>query len=614
MLKTIIISLLLLSFGCAHISNQHKKEKISKADFKVNSIGANEIIEKNLDQAVQDARSKGKTAVEYLASDLFLKGNDASLNGDSALSSIVFKYIVKLKPNDIFLRKKYAVELIKNGSLPEAKEQLFFLIDKGDKSLKSKAKLLLAGVYTALKEEKDAIKLYEEIVYSKGEQHFEACIFLSKAYAKNEKNKLAYDVLDKCEKKDKENRPSYRYYRARIMFEQGNPKGAISYLEKALEADKSHFQTVLLLGHIYEQSEKEQKALKLYKKFLEVEADSYPVLTRYVNLLFATGQMAEVVPYLEKLLEIDPDNLNLKVRLGVLYTETNRINDAKSIFKEILAKVPNSSDKILYYLASLYQHTGDHEDAISYYTKISHESPLFFDGNVQIAKILNFLALKDSLIGSDSAEKRLKKFVLKKKEDKALSIELNVVLAGYFESLDRPLDAIKVLEALKDEDKFTKAHQYRLAMLYEQTKNYKMSDAIMLKMIEKNPKNADALNFIGYSMLERGSDIDEAYKYINRAITLKPNDSTIKDSLGWYYYKKGQYKKAYKEIKAAWQELKDDVVVTKHLALVYRAMKKYDKAKEYYVEALKNVESVSEREEVLKELESLENMRLPASY
>ncbi len=608
-----LIILALLMISCSGKVKLKKDLEMTKADFQVRPVITNQTIEQNLKESVRVAKDKGPAAVEFMASDLFLKGNDASLNGDSALSALIFKYIVKLRPENIFLRKKYAVELIKNGNLQDAKNQLFFLIEKGDKELVSKAKLLLAGVYTALKEESDSIKIYEEIVYSGSEQHFEACIFLSKAYAKKEKYNSAFDVLNKCEKKDKENKPSYRYYKARIYFEQGNKKAAQKSLVRALKASESHFQSVLLLGHIYEQDDKEEKALKVYKSFLKNNPENYPVLTRYVNLLFARSEMKTVIPYLEKLVELDPENLNLKVRVGVLYTEANRINEAKSIFEEILTKIPNASDKVLYYLASLYQHTEDHEDAIKYYGMITAESPLYFDGNLQIAKILNFLALRDTFTGGKKGERRFKSFIAAKEKRGDLNVELNVILAEYFESLDRPNDAIRVLESLKDDKKFTRAHQYRLAILYEQTKNYKMSDAIMLGMLDENPDNADALNFLGYSMLERGSDIEQAYKFINKAISLKPNDSTIKDSLGWYYYKKGEYKKAYREIKEAWQNLQDDVVVTKHLALVYRAMKKYDKAKEYYVEALKNVESVSEREEVLKELESLENLRLPAS-
>ncbi|MAE57293.1 MAG: hypothetical protein CME69_00350 [Halobacteriovorax sp.] len=616
MFKFLIVPLSLYSllscssfnFEDEKVVHQKEKLKIEKAEL----ISGIQLVEQNLNVATKEAILKGDSARDYLASDLFLKANDASLNGNTDLSSLLFKYIIKLKPKDIFIRKKYAVELIKSNRIEKAKHELDYLIKHGDSDLKEKAKLLLAGVYAALSKKEESKKLYLEIVNSKSDKKFEACIFLSKAYAKEKKIKKSFNILNKCSRSDKENKASYVYYKGRVEFDREKPKRAIKHLKEALKLDKEHYQSALLLGHIYETTEKEGRAIVLYKKFLNDDPMNYAILNRYVNLLFVNNELEEAVPYLERLIEIDPTNLNLKVRLGVIYTEMNNLAGAKSIFKEVLDSVPES-DKVLYYLASLYQHSEENESAIEYYSKISSESPLFYDSNLQVARILNVMALKDNLIGKSEGEKRLFSFVKKDHESSQLSLELKVVLAEYYESSNRPKDAIRVLEKLSQSDDFSKSHKYRLAILYEQTKDYESSDKIMLNMIKKNPENADALNFLGYSMLERGDDIESAYKYIEKAIKLKPHDSTIRDSLGWYYYKKGEYKKAYKEIKAAWQDLRDDLVVTKHLALVYKALKKYDKAKEFYVEALRNVDSVTDREELLKELESIETLRLPAS-
>ena len=51
---------------------------------------------------------------------------------------------------------------------------------------------------------------------------------------------------------------------------------------------------------------------------------------------------------------------------------------------------------------------------------------------------------------------------------------------------------------------------------------------------------------------------------------LEPNDAYIRDSLGWYFYKKGDFKRAFKEVKKAWHGEKTDVVITKHLAIIYQ--------------------------------------------
>ena len=57
---------------------------------------------------------------------------------------------------------------------------------------------------------------------------------------------------------------------------------------------------------------------------------------------------------------------------------------------------------------------------------------------------------------------------------------------------------------------------------------------------------------------------------LKRAVELEPNDSYIRDSLGWYFFKRGDLKRALVEVKKAWQERKKDVVITKHLAIIYQ--------------------------------------------
>ena len=119
MTKCLLTLFAFFLIGCSHFYKAqseeakvtHKKErvKVEKSDL----ISGIELVEKNLNKATRDAIAKGDKARSYLASDFFLKANDASLNGNTDLSSLLFKYIVKLTPNDIYIRKKYAVELIK---------------------------------------------------------------------------------------------------------------------------------------------------------------------------------------------------------------------------------------------------------------------------------------------------------------------------------------------------------------------------------------------------------------------------------------------------------------------------------------------------------------------
>ena len=130
--------------------------------------------------------------------------------------------------------------------------------------------------------------------------------------------------------------------------------------------------------------------------------------------------------------------------------------------------------------------------------------------------------------------------------------------------------------------------KYYLANLYDKNKKYKEAIALMLDVLKDHPENAQALNFIGYLMLENDSDLDEAYALIKKAIEIEPNDAFIRDSLGWYFFKIGKLEKALIELKKAWNSEKKDVVISKHLAIVYQKLNNDLEAQRYFSEALKN--------------------------
>ncbi len=609
-LKNSLPLLLLVStWGCATTSNGPSDEiaKVEISDVERAKM-ARDFVDKSLEQVVKEAKAKGPESVDYVAGDLFLKAADASLSGDPVSAALILKFVVKLKPNDIYLRKKYAVELIKSSQLEEGKKELLYLVKHADNDIKSKAKLLLAGVYGALGNSKSSIKLYRDLVYKSKTLMSEACVYLSKAYVDQKRIKKAIGTLSYCSQKDKKGRSEYAFHKGKIYFEKSDYKMAKKYFGQSLKINPQNQQSTILLGMIYEQEGQFESAKMLYHKFLKHDPSNYTALGKYVNLLFADGEYENVVPYLEKLLALDPENLNLKVRLGVIYTETNKIEDAKAVFKEILTEIPDS-DKVLYYLASLYQKTDEGDLAVTYYTRIKSDSSLYHESNIQIANILNTYAQKDS-----SREKDFVKFVKERSsESRELKFELEVILAGYYETKKDLTSAIALMESNSGHDEYTDGHAYYLASLYEKDRAFVKAEKIMLDILKKDPNNSHALNFLGYTYLEQGINMDKAYAYIKRAVQLNPQDGYIRDSLGWYYYKTGEYQKAYKEIKKAFALVGDDVVIAKHLGLIYTSLNKPKKARHYYVEALKNCTKVNEREEILNYIEKLDTVRLPAS-
>ncbi len=582
---------------------QTSKVETSKDKFELESF------KKDILSKIEKSKREGN--LDFLSNELFFKAMDASMNGHVEVSSFLFGQLYHLHPKDSYLASKYAIELLRKGESNISVKILEEIYDSS-KGKEFKLGLLLAGVHTSLGHNKKAISIYEDLLSHQKDE--DACVFLIQTYREEKKFKKALGTLKKCQKDFKKS-AQLIYQRGRIAISQGSIAAGKKYFRQAVIADPTFTRAALSLGIIHETDSKYEKAISVYENFLDNWPDNKKVLKRLVRVFFTTEDYDRVLPYLERLSSLEPDDLNLKVRLGVLYTDSHKYDAAIGVFDEILKIVPES-DKVLYYLGSLHGQKGDEKKAIEYFSKIQESSKLYTDSHVQIARFLNKRALE-----KDEFFSEFENFIQShsRKTDE-LNLELNLLMANHLEQKSEFKRAIGILEKLKPNKLYQEDHDYYLAALLEKDNRFGEAKSLIEALLEKNPNNPHALNFLGYTLLEKGIELDLAYQYIKKAVDIRPNDGYIRDSLGWYYYKTGNIKKAYQEIKKAWSLVKNDVVITKHLAIVYQEMKKFDKAQRYFVLALENAKAENERLDVLEAMENLQKaqtsqspVRLPAS-
>lgn len=605
-----LVFLLCSALGCAH------NKKAAKA--KSNTQGNSEALRSQkasayLDQMVKDAKSSGKKAQVFFGNELYLKASAASMEGDHATANIIFDALLKLEPKDNFLRKKYAVSLIRSGDLEKSK-QLLQGIFADSKEKDSHIGLILAGIYTTMNKSDEAIKIYYKLL-AKNPKNVDACVFLGKTYIMGKKFKKAVSTLKKCDQRFKK-KGIFNYYIGKFYADKNDLKNAQKFFKKSVAKQSDLSQAVVALGLTYEEQKKDSAAIKVYKKYLKENDQDQMVLNRLVQLYFAKDNLAEVIPYAEKLSDLEPENLNLKVKLGIIYTDAKKYSEALVTFKELLAQVPEN-DKILYYIGAIYQEVKKFEEAVSYYQKIPMDSGLFQDTSIQIAQMLSDLALREFQKNKSAGEraKEFTEFIDRRVEQVPnFAVQFQVLKASFFENTRQNKKAITSLESVLKQTTFTDRHKYYLASLYEKEQEYSKSTNIVMDILEKNPKNADAWNFLGYSLLERGERMDLAYQYIQKALAISPHDGFIRDSLGWYYFKKGENQKALREIQYAAKVSSNDYAIQKHLAVIYSNLQKFDKAKFWVKKALENVSEENEVAELQNVLKQLESKRIPASF
>ena len=139
----------------------------------------------------------------------------------------------------------------------------------------------------------------------------------------------------------------------------------------------------------------------------------------------------------------------------------------------------------------------------------------------------------------------------------------------YAEAADAYSEAIGLIGEIEPRQWFL--HYYR-AISYERIKDWARAEPDFHRALELFPDHPQVLNYLGYTLLERGERIDEAMEMIKSAVAQRPEDGHIIDSLAWGYFLLGRFEEAVEPMERASLLMPLDAVVTDHLGDVYWAV------------------------------------------
>jgi tetratricopeptide (TPR) repeat protein len=272
----------------------------------------------------------------------------------------------------------------------------------------------------------------------------------------------------------------------------------------------------------------------------------------------------------------DSEDLNIRTKIGLIYLEQGKLDQAILEFNFILAANPKD-DRVRYYLGAAHVEKGALDQALVEFKKIPPESSLFADARRSIVLILRKQnKTKEAIQTMEDAIKT-----------KPKEANLYLILADLFEKENQLPKALAVLQKGLDQNRDSVDLLFQLGTLHDKMGEFEKMVTQMKEVLRLEPDHADALNYLGYSYVDRGIRLEEALQLIQKAMSLKPNMGYITDSLGWVYFKLGQYDKAAVELEKANQLTPDDPIITEHLADSYFKLHRIEKAIELYERALK---------------------------
>jgi tetratricopeptide (TPR) repeat protein len=140
----------------------------------------------------------------------------------------------------------------------------------------------------------------------------------------------------------------------------------------------------------------------------------------------------------------------------------------------------------------------------------------------------------------------------------------HMALAELLINADRTEEALKVLKAAESKFPSDETVLFEMGAAYERQKRYGEAEAALRKVIAKDPSHAQALNYLGYMLADRGVRLSESVGYIQRALKIDPGNPAYLDSLGWAYFKMNRLDLAEKNLREAAAARSSDSAVQDH--------------------------------------------------
>jgi tetratricopeptide (TPR) repeat protein len=123
----------------------------------------------------------------------------------------------------------------------------------------------------------------------------------------------------------------------------------------------------------------------------------------------------------------------------------------------------------------------------------------------------------------------------------------------------------RALSLVEKPEKRHWVYYYARGTSYERLKNWPAAEADLEKALSLYPEQPLVLNYLGYSWIDQGRNLEEGMALIEKAVALKPDDGYIVDSLGWAHFKQGNFKEAVRYLERAVELKPDDPVLNDHL-------------------------------------------------
>lgn len=404
-------------------------------------------------------------------------------------------------------------------------------------------------------------------------------------YSAAKKYKQALDAFDMLKQKDKDDEGPYRE-RINVFLKMNDLLSAVKEAEALIATNPYQGSYYVILAQLYSSNNLPDKAAEVYSLAEKMVPDDPDI---QLALALRSSKNNDSVGYsqnvrkliLNKSLDVEAQLNFLTTYIAEKFEDTNRRREAQQIAGELAQQHPNDA-KVAFLNGRILWVTGEEPRATAEFRRSLDLDP-------------SDLAVWETFLIAYSAKEKADSLIYY--ADKAIKLFPNNAIIHFYKGIglmnkEMYAEAVsimtRVIDMVPDENTEQLARVYAtLGDIYNQSKQFKLSDESYRKSLQLEPLNYGNMNNFAYYLSVRGENLDEAEKMSRQTVEKYPESSIYLDTYGWILYRQGKYSRAKDYIMKAIQLRPDgtDGTLYDHAGDVYYKLNDKQKALEFWKKA-----------------------------
>jgi tetratricopeptide (TPR) repeat protein len=332
---------------------------------------------------------------------------------------------------------------------------------------------------------------------------------------------------------------------------------ALAEVDRALALRPDWERAALLKAEILVRTASVDRAVEYLRAFLGTQPESKAAAGALAQFYVEQKRYVEAREILQRLWDKEPEARELEFGVAAIALQMKDYAVAERLLNDLKTAGFGQPGAIDLYLAQVAEETKRYELAIERYKAVT-------DGDRAWLAKLRIGAMLGKLGRVDEAKRWYADLPAITPEQR---VQVRQAEAQMLRDIGDVNAAYRVLEQGLTEQPDAPDLVYDLAMVAEKLNRLDEAESRLKQLVEMRPDDAQALNALGYTLVDRTPRTSEGYALIEKALKLAPNDPFILDSMGWALYRLGRLDEAERYLKRAIAE-RPDAEIAAHLGEV----------------------------------------------